>query len=89
MDQMPLYFSYHNSKTYEKHVTKAIHVCKMSNRTKRATGVFTITAAGNFLMPMIIFKGKPGGTIEKKNCPNLTLLPSTLARMLHGWMSSA
>jgi hypothetical protein len=27
---------------------------------------FNITAAGDFLMPMIIFKGKPGGMIEKK-----------------------
>jgi hypothetical protein len=82
MDQMPLYFSYHSLKNLEKCGTKTIHVCKMSSGTKRATGAFTITAAGNFLIPMIIFKGKPGGRIEKKNCPNSTLLPSTLARKL-------
>jgi hypothetical protein len=87
MDQTPLYYSYHSSKTYEKHGTKTIHVRKMSNGIKRATGVFTITAAGDFLTPMIIFKGKPGGMIENINCPTLTLLPSTLARMRRGWMS--
>jgi hypothetical protein len=85
----PLYFFYHYSKTYERHGTKPIHVCKTSNGTKRAMGVFTITAAGDFLTLIIIFKGKPGGMIEKKNCPNLTLLPPMLARMLCGWMSSA
>jgi hypothetical protein len=69
IDQMPLYFSYHSSKTYEKYGTKAIHVRKTSNGTKRVTGVFTITAAGDFLMPVIIFKGKPGGKIEKKELP--------------------
>jgi hypothetical protein len=26
MDQMPLYFSYHSSKTYEKHGSKTIHI---------------------------------------------------------------
>jgi hypothetical protein len=71
MDQTPLYFSYHRSKTYEKHGTKTIHIRKTSNGTKRATGAFTITAAGNFLMPMIIFNGKPGGMIEKKELPKI------------------
>jgi hypothetical protein len=89
MDQMPIYFSYHSSKTYEKHVSKTIYIRKTSNRTKRATGAFTLTAAGDFLTPMIIFKGKPGGMIEKKNCPNSTFLPSILARMRRGWMSGA
>jgi hypothetical protein len=89
MDQTPLYFSNHCPKTYEKHGTKTIHIRKRSNGMKRAKGAFTITAAIYFLMPMIIFKGKPSGVIEKKNCQNLTLLPSTLVRMLHGWMSGA
>jgi hypothetical protein len=61
--------SFHCLKTYEKPGTKTIHVCKTSNGTKRATGVFTITAAGDFLTLMIIFQGKPGGMIEKKELP--------------------
>ncbi len=63
MDQTPLHFSYHSSKTLEKCGAKMIQVCKTSNETKRATGALTITAAGDFLMPMIIFKGKPDGHI--------------------------
>jgi hypothetical protein len=46
-----------------------IHVRKTSNGTKRVMWAFTITAAGNFLKPMIIFKGKSGGMIEKKELP--------------------
>ena len=56
MDQTPLLFSYHSSKTLEKHETKMIHVRKTGNGTKRATGAFTIMAASNFLMPMITYK---------------------------------
>ncbi len=70
IDQKLLHFLYHSTKTYAKHVTKTIHMCKRSNGTKRAMGVLTVTAAGNFLMPMIIFKGKPNGkfaTVELKN----------------------
>jgi hypothetical protein len=66
MNQMPLHFSYHSSKTLEKHGAKTIHVRKMLNGIKRATGAFIILTAGNFLMPMIIFKGKPDGHVTKK-----------------------
>jgi hypothetical protein len=38
MDRMPLHFSYHSSRTLEKHGTKTIHVHKTGNGTKRATG---------------------------------------------------
>ncbi len=69
MDQTPLNFSYHSSKTLEKRGTKTIHVRKTGNGTKRATGVFTITAAGNFLTPMIIYKGKPNGHIMARELP--------------------
>jgi hypothetical protein len=61
MDQTPLHFSYHSSRTLEKRGTKTIHVRKTGSRTKRAMEAFTITAAGNLLTPMIIFKGTPRG----------------------------
>ncbi len=32
-------------------------------------GAFTITAAGNYLTPMIIYKGKPHGKITTKELP--------------------
>ncbi len=69
MDQMPLHFPYHSSKTLEKRGTKTIHVCKTENRMKRAMGAFTIMAAGNFLTPMIIYQGKPHRHITAKEMP--------------------
>jgi hypothetical protein len=69
MGQMPLHFSYHSSKTFEKSGNKTIHVHKTGNGTKRATGAFTITSVGNFLTPMIIFKGTPCWRITKTELP--------------------
>jgi hypothetical protein len=85
MDQMSLYFSYHSSKTDENCGSKTIHVWKTSNGTKRVTGVLTLTAAGDFLTPMIIFQGKPGGMIEKKELPKFN--PSSIyACQAAAWM---
>ncbi len=55
MDHTPLNFSYHSSRTLEKHGKKTIHVRKTSSQMKRATAALTVTAAGDFLTPMIIF----------------------------------
>jgi hypothetical protein len=76
MDQTPIHFLYQSSKTYAKHGTKTNHVCKTSNGTKRATGALTMTAAGIFLMPMIIFKGKPNGNIAQ--CELKTFHPTSV-----------
>jgi hypothetical protein len=54
MDQMPLWFSYHCSKTLTKQGTKTIHICKTSSNTKKATAALTVLAAGEWLKPMII-----------------------------------
>jgi hypothetical protein len=89
MDQMPLHFPYHSSKTLEKRGTKTIHVSKTRNGAKRAMGAFTIMAAGNFLTPIIIYKGEPRGHITQKKLQNLIPLPSMHARKLRGWMSDA
>jgi hypothetical protein len=69
MDQTPLFFSYESSTTLEKRGTKTIFVCKLSNSTKRATAALTVTAAGDFLTPMAIFKGKPDGKIVERELP--------------------
>jgi hypothetical protein len=71
MDQTPLHFSYHSSHTLEKRGTRTINVRKSSNGTKRATAALTVTAAGDFLTPMIVFKGKPDGTIAARELPTL------------------
>jgi hypothetical protein len=71
MDQTPLYFSYHQSKTLALRGTKTIHVRKTTDDTRRATAALTITASGESLPPMIIFKGSPKGRIVKKELPTL------------------
>ena len=71
MDQMPLHFSYHSSHMLEKRGIKTINVHKSSSQTKRATAALTVTAAGDFLTPMIIFKGKPNGLIARRELPTL------------------
>jgi hypothetical protein len=71
MDQTPLHFSYHSSKTLEMCGAKMIQVCKTGKGTKRATWAFTITSAGNFLTLMIIFKGTPCWHITPTELPNV------------------
>ena len=61
MDQTPLLFLYHCSKTLAKRGTKTIHVRKMSSDGERVTAALTVLAAGEWLKPMIIFKGQPRG----------------------------
>jgi hypothetical protein len=66
MNQTPLWFSYHCSKTLAKWGTKTIHVCKTSSNTKRVTAALAVLAAGEWLKPMKIFKGQPRGRIAWK-----------------------
>ena len=61
MDQTPLWFLYHHSKTLAKRGTKMIHVCKTPSNTKRATAALTVLVAGEWLKLMIIFEGQPRG----------------------------
>ena len=63
MDQTPVYFSYHRSKTLAKRGIKTVHVRKSTSDTRRATCALTCTAAGEFLRPMLIYKGKATGKI--------------------------
>ena len=73
MDQTPLNFSYHSSKPLEKWGKKSIHVRKTSSQTKRATAALITAATGDFLMPMIIFKGKKDGFIACRELPTFNL----------------
>jgi transposase len=69
MDQTPLHFSYQSSKTLAKRGAKTVNVRKTTDGTKRATLALTVTAAGDFLTPMIVFKGEANGHIAKKELP--------------------
>ncbi len=65
MDQMLVYFSYHRSKMLKRGI-KTVHMCKSTSDTRQATCALTCTAAGNFLRPMLIYKGKLTGCIATR-----------------------
>jgi hypothetical protein len=69
MDQTPIPFSYNSKTTLDLIGRRTIHVRKSTNDTKRATLAMCITASGKMLTPLLIFKGKPGGRIEKREFP--------------------
>jgi len=66
MDQMPVYFSYHRSRTLAKRGIKTVHLRKSTSDTRRAMCALTCTAAGDFLCPMLIYKGKVTGLIARR-----------------------
>ena len=66
MDQTPVYFSYHHNKTLPKRGIKTVHVRKSTSDTRQATCALTCTAAGKFLSPMMIYKGKTKGHIAMR-----------------------
>jgi hypothetical protein len=69
MDQTPLPFTYNAKKTLEIVGRRTIHVRKSTCDTKRATFAMTVTASGKVLKPLLVFKGRPGGRIEKREFP--------------------
>ncbi len=69
MDQTPVYFSMNAKRTFEVVGKKTVHICTMTNDTKRVTVAVTITADGTLLPLTLIFKGKPNGRIVTKEFP--------------------
>jgi hypothetical protein len=49
---------------------KTIFIRTSTNNTRRAPIVLTIMAAGNQLVPMVVYKGMENGTIKKLELPN-------------------
>ena len=70
MDQTPVFFSMHPKKTLEILGTKTVVIRTSTNDTKRATVALTITAAGNQLVPMVVYKATANGTIKKRELQN-------------------
>ena len=66
MDQTPIPYSYHASRTLELKGTKTIHVRSSTSDTKRATLAATVSGSGKLLKPFLIFKGKTDGRIASK-----------------------
>jgi hypothetical protein len=66
MDQTPIPYSYHASKTLDIKGKKTIHARASTTDTKRVTLAATVTASGKMLAPFLIFKGKPNGRIATR-----------------------
>ena len=70
MDQTPFYFSLGSGVTLDM-VGKATILGKESEgRKRRATVTLSVTASGEKLRPMVIFKGKEGGDIKSRELAN-------------------
>ena len=58
IDQTPVYFSMNSKCTLELIGKKTIHICTLTNDTKRATVAVTIAGDGTVLPSVMVFKGK-------------------------------
>ena len=56
-------------RTFEVIGKKTVHICTLTNDTKRVTVAVTITADGTLLPLMLVFKGMPNGRIVMKEFP--------------------
>jgi hypothetical protein len=66
MDQTPIPYSYHTSRTLALKGTKMIHVRSSTSDTKRATLAATVSGSSKLLKPFLIFKGQTNGRIANK-----------------------
>ena len=66
MDQTPIFFSMLPRTTLDNSGARTINVRTSTGSTIRVTVAVTVTAAGDMLEPLFVFKGKPGGRIERE-----------------------
>ncbi len=65
MDQMPIYFLMNAKLTLELIGKQMVHICTLSDDTKRVTVAVTIAADGMVLPLMLIIKGRPSECIAR------------------------
>eukprot|EP00474_Spongospora_subterranea_P011773 CRZ12231.1 hypothetical protein [Spongospora subterranea] len=65
MDQTPVFFSMQSRTTLERVGSRTVNIRSSTNSTLPVTVGVTVTADGNMLIPMIIFKGKTSGRIAR------------------------
>ena len=68
MDKTPIPFAFNSRRTLAWRGSSSIHVLAPGEKA-RATFNAAITLAGDKLKPLVIFKGQPGGRIQKKEFP--------------------
>jgi hypothetical protein len=66
MDQTPVYFLMHPTRTLDVLGKKTIVIRTTTNDTKCATVALTITAAVDQLFPMVVYKGMENGHIKQR-----------------------
>ena len=69
MDQTPVFMSMHSKRTLDLQGRRTITGRKTSNSTARLTVSLAVSADGDKLKPMVIFKGTPDGRIATRELP--------------------
>ena len=69
MDQTPIFFDMSSGRTLNTAGERTVNGRTSTSATMRVTVAVTVTASGDFLKPIIIFKGKPGARIERNEFP--------------------
>jgi hypothetical protein len=59
MDQTPITYSYHSSKTLDTRGSRTVQVCTLRTDMKRVSVEATVTRSGKILPPFMIIKGAP------------------------------
>ncbi len=88
MDQNPVYFSMHSKKALSKIGLKTVPILTSMNDTRHVTFAATITASSDQLIPMVIFKGCPTGTISRTEIPMFDLTSIYDLQKMCGWMNA-
>jgi DDE superfamily endonuclease len=70
MDQMPVFYCRPLKVVWADVGIKNVTIKIAENAQKQVTVAVTVTASGHMLQSMIIYKGKPGATVEK-SLPNM------------------
>ena len=70
MDQTPVFLSMHPKRTLDLRGTRTVHALRTSNCTARMTVSLAVSADGDKLKPMVIFKGQPDGRIATRELPD-------------------
>ena len=66
MDQTPVFFSMVPRTTLQPQGSRSVNVWSSSGSTIRCTVAVTVTAAGEYLTPLIVFKGTENGRINRE-----------------------
>ena len=85
IDQSPISYFYHSSRTLEMKGKKPVHVCALTANTKRVTLVITVNPSRKMLLPMLIFND-----MINHDSPTVTLvytliIATMVSKRKHGW----